>query len=241
MGSFGAGATLCHQHRPYPLALPPATLTPSIHPPKSTRYLSDHSNTRPDTSPDPAYLPATWGCSRYHTWCRGTVRYKGTQYVHTIIPGPALGPSPPALTVPVCPQPSPSHPILPQHATRLAVEDSTTPVISLFFAGARLANSNLRPPVVALTRGHPGRARVSSGPGQVYTSSVFSLIYLDLPITSYPPSTSSSLLTTARVFLENSSHPPLPLQHPLAHSPALELAVLRNCLREDTIELPGQR
>lgn len=122
------------------------------------------------------------------------------------------------------------------------MEDSTTPVISLFFAGARLANSNLRPPVVALTRGHPGRARVSSGPGQVYTSSVFSLIYLDLPITSYPPSTSSSLLTTARVFLDISSHPPLPpLQLPLAHSPALELAVLRNCLREDTIELPGQR
>lgn len=81
---------------------------------------------------------------------------------------------------------------------------------------------------------------MSSGPGQVCTSSVFSLIYLDLPITSYPPSTSSSLLTTARPFLKISSHPPLSLQHPLHPFHPHELAVLRNCLREDSTSSPSQ-
>lgn len=195
-----------------PLALPPATLVPIPPPTPSTHSLSQRPLQRPPrhllvwptrpTCPPPGAALATivlW----HGTWVRST-------YLHYLgLPWAPL--SSPALAVPVCPQPSPSHPILPQHATRLDVEDSTTPVISLLFAGARLANSNLRPPVVALTRGHPGRARVSSGPGQVYTSSVFSLIYLDLPITSYPPSTSSSSLTTARLFLDILSHPPLPL------------------------------
>lgn len=73
---------------------------------------------------DPACLPATWGCSRYHTGYRGTVRYIGTQYVHTIIPGACLGPlSSRAHCAGLVPSPAHhilSYPILPQHTRNKA-------------------------------------------------------------------------------------------------------------------------